>query len=201
MRAALLADIERVGATFLRRCEAEQKEREKKRARRAFLRRRAGRLIVKVVRAWLHATPRVCMICSDKVLWTSMTPFGRCHRACSPCAREYVDHALNEGRLHVRCPGILCKALLGDGRLEQIASSEAIIKRDENRRAANARRLQSFTKEPSEEDAAFFSFAQEHTRKCPQCHVLIYRSAGCNHMVCKCGVRRHQSNSRQHQHY
>ena len=31
------------------------------------------------------------------------------------------------------------------------------------------------------------AFCAEHARKCPMCHVVIFRHAGCDHMVCKCG--------------
>ena len=36
-------------------------------------------------------------------------------------------------------------------------------------------------------DPSFAAFCAEHARKCPLCHVVIFRPSGCDHMVCKCG--------------
>ena len=44
----------------------------------------------------------------------SLVPDKRCHRMCPDCARQHVDLALEEGRMHVRCPGEGCKHLITD---------------------------------------------------------------------------------------
>ena len=61
--------------------------------------------------------------------------------------------------------------------------SLARAQRKANVEAANARRLSSL----SSEDKGFQQFCSAHARKCPSCHVIIWRHSGCDHMTCKCG--------------
>lgn len=85
--------------------------------------------------------------------------------------------------MYVRCPGQGCKHLLTDTTIMQLASVEALAQRRANIQAANARRISNL----ASEDTQFLDFCASHTRKCPSCHVIIYRHAGCDHMTCSCG--------------
>jgi len=158
------------------------------RKRAELLRReKAVRGIQRALRAYLKQSPRQCFICFDSVPWASMVTLAehKCHRTCHHCAVQHVNTAISEGRLYVRCPGLACTNLISDSRVEQLASADALEHQANNRRAANARRLESL----SECDAEFIAFCSEMCRKCPNCSVVIYRFAGCDHMLCRCGTR------------
>jgi len=154
---------------------------------RVLRRRLAAKHIQRELRKYLQRAPRTCFICMDTVPWgemTSLVPKQRCHRTCRSCAEQHVEHALEEGRMHVRCPGLGCKHLLEGATIAQLASPAALATRVANIEAANLRRLSSL----QSEDAGFLAFCSKHARKCPSCHVIIYRHAGCDHMTCRCGV-------------
>jgi len=156
-----------------------------KRAR-EYRKKLAAKLIQRACRAHLHRAPRRCFVCFDSVGWgtmVSLVPAKRCHRVCADCASQHVNIALSEGRMHVRCPGEGCKHLLGEATIQALASREALDARTANVEAANLRRISSL----ASDDEGFLQFCAQHARKCPACHVLIYRHAGCDHMTCKCG--------------
>ena len=97
----------------------------------------------------------------------------------------YVDSALNDGKLHLRCPGAagsgLCREL-DMNHVKVFASPGVLGERVEQLRRQHGARLSDSLKDPT-----FAAFCAEHARKCPLCHVVIFRHAGCDHMVCKCG--------------
>lgn len=156
-------------------------------AARALRKKKAATHVQRAFRKHLHASTRTCFICFSDVTWKEMVtlvPTKRCHKMCPSCAKQHINVALKEGKMHIRCPGEGCKHLLEEREIRKLASSEALKQRSANIQAANARRIADLAKE----DASFLSFCAEHTRKCPSCHVLIYRHAGCDHMTCKCGA-------------
>ena len=134
-------------------------------------------------------TPRphafTCPICFDELPWlestrlcTSSRAAGG-HRLCAPCATRYVDLAIGEGKLYVRCSGIGCGELLSPESLRKLASPGALATYEVNLIGVHTQRL------ADESDPTFLAFASEHARRCPACHVLIWRSAGCDHMACR----------------
>jgi len=150
-------------------------------------RRTAAVLVQSSFRSHLKRTMRTCFICFDRVAWASMisiVPDQNCHKTCKDCATAHVNHALEEGKLYVRCPGEGCKHLLSDPQVEALASRKALDMKQKNQRAANARRLGEW----EQEDDGFKDFCSRHARKCPACSVIIYRHAGCDHMHCRCGA-------------
>ena len=47
-------------------------------------------------------------ICQEAVPWLgskSLTSRRCAHRYCPECTTAYIDSALNDGKLHLRCPG------------------------------------------------------------------------------------------------
>ena len=152
-------------------------------------RRRAVHSIQQAIREWLNSTLHQCAVCMDNIAWVDMKSviqWKYCHRACRPCIEQYVTLAVQEGRLHIPCLGIGCKNLLSDSDIAQYASTEALKNQMENRRAVYSRRVAALEC-GSESDSGFAEFCQEHCRCCPQCEVIIFRSEGCNHIVCRCG--------------
>ena len=152
----------------------------------------AATYIAQSVRAWLAVSSIECMVCLSSLPWCEMvsTTEQRCHRTCKECCTRYCDITLKEGRLHVKCLGVGCANLIGDDLVDRLASPEAVVKREANRRDANKRRLEEVSAEgdADEDTLAFRAFCVAHVRKCPRCAVLIYRDEGCNHVSCKCGA-------------
>ena len=148
---------------------------------------RAAKTLQRTVRSWLAKCMYECPICFDKLPWlestrlcTSSRAAGG-HRLCAPCATRYVDLAIGEGKLYVRCSGIGCRELLSQESLKKLASLGALATYDANLVGVHTQRL------ADESDPTFLAFASEHARRCPACQVLIWRSAGCDNMACRCG--------------
>ena len=121
-----------------------------------------------------------CFICTDDMPFAFMAPTSdrKCHRTCRGCLGRYVNNAIDEGKLYIRCPGEGCSHLMDPS---QYASKEALAKYRQNMQASHKDRLSN------EADVAFLEFCREHARQCPACGVLIWRYAGCDHMHCRCG--------------
>ena len=83
--------------------------------------------------------------------------------------------------MYVTCMHAGCKELVAHSDLKKHATPKAWRKFEEERHAAHTLRLDD------EGDAAFLALAGSQLRRCPGCHVLIYRHAGCDHMHCRCG--------------
>lgn len=149
----------------------------------AKVQRRAAKTMQRVARTYLDRHTIECPICLDDVCWTATKPTckARKHRICEPCVRQYVDTALGEGKLYVRCPGVACNEVFAHGGLKELASAAAFETYEGNMAANHTQRL------ADESDADFLAFCSEHARRCPACQVVIYRYAGCKHVACRCG--------------
>lgn len=104
------------------------------------------------------------------------------------CSQQYVDMCLEDGRLHIQCPGAGCKHLINTQTVERLASSKALATQAKNLRDANERRLKADVDLNGGGDPAFVAFCSAHARKCPRCAVIVFRDGGCNHISCKCGA-------------
>ena len=148
---------------------------------------RAAKTLQRVVRSLLAKCMYECPVCLDDLPWLETTRLckssrtGGGHRLCAPCATRYVDLAIGEGKLYVRCSGIGCAELVSKAALKELASPGALETYDANLVGVHTQRL------ADENDPTFLAFASEHTRRCPACQVLIWRSAGCDQMGCRCG--------------
>ena len=146
---------------------------------------RAAKTLQRATRSWLVTVVYECPVCLDDL--PLMDTKNMCksaqggHRLCAPCATRYVDMAIGEGKLYVRCSGIACAELVSKESLTKLASQGALDTYEANLVGVHTQRL------ADESDPAFLTFASEHTRRCPACQVLIWRSEGCDQMRCRCG--------------
>ena len=111
-----------------------------------------------------------------------------CDKVCSGCLARYVGAAVDEGRLHVRCPGDGCRELLSSSDVLAAVGPAKHATLAVNARARHGGRVERLLESTDAADAAFIRWARENTRACPSCSVIIYRYAGCNHMTCRCGA-------------
>jgi hypothetical protein len=143
--------------------------------------------IQRIARGAYARSRKPCAICYDDVPRPLLArPARGCGRAadhlfCVRCVRTYIDVSLASGRLHVRCPGGDCGALVERAALTTYGSRAAVAAYFDNLAAGHAERL------AHEEDRAFVAFCAAETRRCPGCAVLIWRAGGCDHMTCMCG--------------
>lgn len=145
---------------------------------------RAAKLVQQATRTWLARHRLECPVCLDDLPWfdtKKMCQKGR-HRLCGTCATRYLDLALGEGKLYVRCPGIGCAEVFPKDALKKLASAPALAAYEANLAGVHTQRL------ADESDRDFLRFASEHARRCPACQVLIWRYEGCDHMQCRCGT-------------
>ena len=146
----------------------------------------AADTIARFARGKLARQTLMCPVCADDMPVSAMIAVAAdCreaeHHVCQPCERRYVDAAVGEGKLFIRCPGGGCRHLLTRDRIEALASAGKRALHAETVTASHAQRI------AREDDGEFLEFARQHARVCPACNVLIYRYEGCNHMTCKCG--------------
>ena len=153
----------------------------RRREEHAKIRRRGAIAIQAAMRGRLTRKLTTCFVCMDEVAFAakvSTVPEAKCHRACFSCVRQYVDTAISDGRLFIRCPGEGCIHLMD---VSGYCSPAALTIYRANVRSSHVQRLDGET------DAAFVAFCREHARACPACGVIIWRYAGCDHIHCRCG--------------
>ena len=137
------------------------------------------------------------------------------HAFCIDCMQAYVASEAKQGKRVIRCPGF-CSAgnggsSSGGGRCSNVLYTEdvaALVPSDvfepwkARCDASYRQRLESVLGKRNREDndndaqpgddgsdADLRAFVLEHCKPCPGCHVIIYRSQGCNDMNCTCGTR------------
>ena len=152
---------------------SKQTRRKEERARK---RATAAVVLQRFARGRLARKLTTCFVCLAEIPFAakvSTVPSHKCHRTCRACAKQYVDSAIADGKLYVRCPGEGCKHLMDP---ELFASRGALTKYRESMRTSHNHRLLA------ESDKTFVDFCKQHARACPTCGVLIWRYAGCDHM-------------------
>ncbi|KAL1521579.1 hypothetical protein AB1Y20_021238 [Prymnesium parvum] len=143
---------------------------------------KAARTMQAAVRNWLTRRLVECPVCLDDVSWPTMHKVAGCHKVCVSCISTYVEGACEEGKLYIRCPGgFQCTSTLSAQEIGQFCSSKAWNQYQGNMACKHTQRL------ADENDVSFLKFCREHARRCPACQVIIWRSAGCNSMQCRCG--------------
>lgn len=108
------------------------------------------------------------------------------HEYCKGCLHSWITSQLNESTFKVGCPHEKCAFHFDGDDILRISGDEAKKKFVEIGQRSFAARVAEFT----DKDETMQKWIDSHTRLCPQCSVLIERSAGCNAMKCfTCGER------------
>jgi hypothetical protein len=113
----------------------------------------------------------------------SNNPCG--HTFCRHCMSTWADTAIQEQRIRIKCPAEKCAYSLWDQDLKELVSEESFARHQEHKQADYLKHLRTSIKD----DKEFKSWLQSHARPCPECHVIVSRSEGCNVMMCVCGTR------------
>jgi hypothetical protein len=147
----------------------------------------------------------VCSICADSMFYPSHETLGvECnfwraasrknehwnnhacgHAFCRSCARRWAETGINEQKVQIRCPAPGCKYCLWDQDLKELLSSNMFRRHEEHLHTDHLDNLKGLAKE----DDDLVAWLHQNARPCPDCHVIVSRSEGCNSMICVCGTK------------
>lgn len=114
--------------------------------------------------------------------WSSQ-PCG--HACCRSCMKMWAETAINDQKVNIRCPAPACSYSLFDHDVQALVSPMAFERLQEHRNADYLKHLKSALKE----DVRLNKWLKSHCRPCPDCHVIVSRSEGCDAMQCVCGTK------------
>lgn len=113
--------------------------------------------------------------------WSSQ-PCG--HACCRTCMSMWAETAINDQKMSIRCPAPGCSYCLFDHDVKALVSDTAFERHQEHKNADYLKHLRSALKE----DVRLKTWLRSHARPCPDCHVIVSRSEGCDVMQCVCGT-------------
>jgi hypothetical protein len=102
---------------------------------------------------------------------------------CKACVRSHCAMQLDGGAIDCGCPAVGCVVPLSEGTLTRL-SRDLTTQRANNQHAA--RREHQATALEQHEDLLRWAL-DNSAQCCPFCYALVQKSAGCRHMVCRCG--------------
>jgi len=114
--------------------------------------------------------------------WTNH-PCGHAH--CRSCLGKWAETAINDQKLRIKCPAEGCSYSLWDQDLRELVSPDVFARHQEHKNADYLHHLKKMTNK----DSSLKIWLKSHARPCPDCHVIVSRSEGCDHMTCVCGTR------------
>jgi len=108
------------------------------------------------------------------------------HAFCRSCMERWAETAVNEQKVRIKCPAEACSYSLWEQDLKELLGEGSLFRRYQEHKHAdyleNLRRI-------SDKDDSLMHWLRSHARPCPDCHVIVSRSEGCNTMTCVCGTR------------
>jgi small GTP-binding protein len=135
-----------------------------------------------------------CGICLDDgfaVKDTAQCFQGCRHRICRSCAKAYIEGQGKEGVLHINCPDVTngrCKALSTRNIIRRVCGAQTLAAYDKNLSANHGQYVGQLQADGAAgRNLEFITWLHDNSRNCPSCSVLIFRYAGCDSMLCKCG--------------
>jgi len=113
--------------------------------------------------------------------WSSQ-PCG--HACCRACMAMWAESSINDQKVNIRCPAPDCNYSLFDHDLKSLVDSVTFERHQEHKNADYLKHLKTALKE----DASLNKWLKSNCRPCPECHVIVSRSEGCDAMQCVCGT-------------
>jgi hypothetical protein len=107
------------------------------------------------------------------------------HTFCRACMETWTETAVNEQKMRIKCPAEGCTYSLWEQDLKELLSVKVFKRYQEHKHADYLQNLRAI----SEHDDSLMRWLRQHARPCPDCHVIVSRSEGCNVMTCVCGTR------------
>lgn len=113
--------------------------------------------------------------------WSS-NPCG--HVACSSCMQGWAVAEISQQKTRVKCPAPGCPHVLWDHDLKALVSEDDFGRFMALKNTDHIQKLKDDLKDP-----ALAKWLKANSKPCPDCHVIVSRSEGCNQMQCVCGSR------------
>lgn len=113
--------------------------------------------------------------------WSS-NPCG--HVCCLECMQSWAATSINDQKTQIRCPAVGCSHVLWDHDVKALVSEDVFKSYTELKQADHVKKLKDDLK-----DEKLGAWLKMHARPCPDCHIVVSRSEGCNMMMCVCGCK------------
>eukprot|EP00931_Biecheleriopsis_adriatica_P116860 TRINITY_DN92446_c0_g1_i1.p1 TRINITY_DN92446_c0_g1~~TRINITY_DN92446_c0_g1_i1.p1 ORF type:complete len:612 (-),score=78.79 TRINITY_DN92446_c0_g1_i1:145-1980(-) len=107
------------------------------------------------------------------------------HTFCRACMRTWAQTAINDHKLRIKCPAENCCYSLMEQDIQGLVSNTVFNRYLEYKHADYLQNLRTITAG----DDQLMRWLRQHAKPCPNCHVIVSRSEGCNVMTCVCGTR------------
>jgi len=107
------------------------------------------------------------------------------HACCRTCMKTWAETSINDSKVNIKCPCPGCSYCLYDHELQSLVTVDAFQRHQEHKNADYLKHLRKSLKE----DIRLKCWLKSNARPCPDCHVIVSRSEGCNHMQCICGTK------------
>jgi len=114
--------------------------------------------------------------------WRSQ-PCG--HACCRECITMWAETVIDEHKTSVKCPVDGCSYRLWDQDLKELLDKSALRRHKEH---VNGNYLKHL-KLSVQKDKTLSKWLKDHAVPCPDCHVIVSRSEGCDVMICVCGTK------------
>lgn len=113
----------------------------------------------------------------------SKEPCG--HAFCRTCMGTWAETKINDQHRQIRCPAEGCSYCLWDQDIRELVPQLVFERHQEHKNADYLQHL----KDAMKGDPSLKNWMKSHCRPCPDCHVVVSRSEGCDQMMCVCGSR------------
>lgn len=113
--------------------------------------------------------------------WSS-NPCG--HVCCFSCMQSWVETSIKDQKTQIKCPAVGCSHVLWDHDVKTLVSEDVLKNYTELKQADHLKKLEDDLK-----DAELGAWLKANARPCPDCHIVVSRSEGCNIMMCVCGCK------------
>jgi len=113
--------------------------------------------------------------------WSS-NPCG--HVICRSCMGQWAEAEVEQQRTRIKCPAVGCSHMLWDHDLQELLSEETFSRYKELKSVDHLQKMKDDLKDP-----VLGAWLKKNCKPCPDCHIIVSRSAGCNSMGCICGTK------------
>jgi hypothetical protein len=107
------------------------------------------------------------------------------HACCRSCITMWAETVIDDQKTNVKCPVDGCSYRLWDQDLKELLDKSALRRHKEHTNANYLKHL----KHAVQKDKNLSTWLKAHAVPCPDCHVIVSRSQGCDVMTCVCGTK------------